>query len=93
MEYKAHIHEDHFNNDWYEFIEYGTTNKQTVFLQQSGFSRESSIFIQSPENRAKYITVVNGERKIKRSILRCGNLSVETDAKDVQFNMPELFID
>lgn len=93
LEYKAVHRVDHFENDWYEFVEYGTTNPDTIFLQQSGFSREASIFIQKPSNYSKYISEVNGKKRIKRSILECGNIGVETEAADIQFNIPELFID
>ena len=93
MEYKAYHNVDHFDNDWYEYVEYGTTNPDTIFLQQNGFSREASIFIQKPSNYNKYVTEVNGEKKIKRSILECGNIGVETEAQDIQFNIPELFVD
>lgn len=84
---------DHFQNDWYEFVEYGTTNPLTIFLQQIGFSRESSKFIEEPSNRNKYLTEVDGELRIHRSILECGNIGVETESQDIQFNMPELFIE
>lgn len=93
LEYKAVHGVDHFENDWYEFVEYGTTNPGTIFLQQSGFSREASIFIQSPVNYKKYILEVAGQKRIKRNILECGNTCVETEAADIQFNMPELFVD
>lgn len=93
LEYKAVHGMDHFENDWYEFVEYGTTNPDTIFLQQSGFSREASIFIQKPSNYSKYILKVDGKKRIKRSILECGNIGVETEATDIQFNIPELFID
>lgn len=92
MEYKAFHQIDHFDNDWYEYVEYGTTNPDTIFLQQNGFSRESSIFIQKPSNYNKYVTVLDGEKKIRRSILECGNIGVETEAQDIQFNIPELFV-
>ena len=93
MEYKAFHQVDHFDNDWYEYVEYGTTNPDTIFLQQNGFSRETSIFIQTPSNYNKYVTEIDGEKKIKRSILECGNIGVETEAQDIQFNIPELFVD
>lgn len=93
MEYKAFHQVDHFDNDWYEYVEYGTTNPDTIFLQQNGFSREASIFIQTPSNYNKYVTEIDGEKKIKRSILECGNIGVETEAQDIQFNIPELFVD
>lgn len=94
LEYKRqHDNVEYFENDWYEYIEYGTTNPDTIFLQQNGFSREASIFILDPKNAKKYFTVIDGERKIKRDILHCDNLGVETEAQDIQFNIPELFVD
>ena len=91
LEYKAIHNLDHFDNDWYEYVEYGTTNPDTIFLQQSGFSREASLYIQKPSNYAKYVVDDNGIKKIKISILGCGNIGVETEAADIQYNMPELF--
>ena len=93
LEYKDVHQVEHFQNDWYEFVEYGTTNPLTIFLQQIGFSRESSKFIEEPSNRNKYLTEVDGELRIHRSILECGNIGVETESHDIQFNMPELFIE
>ena len=93
MEYKAVHQVENFDNDWYEDVEYGTTNPITIFLQQNGFSREASIYIQTPSNYSKYVTDVDGEKKIKRSILECGNIGVETEAQDIQFNIPELFVE
>ena len=93
MEYKAVHQVENFDNDWYEYVEYGTTNPITIFLQQNGFSREASIYIQTPSNYSKYVTDVDGEKKIKRSILECGNIGVETEAQDIQFNIPELFVE
>lgn len=37
--------EGEMNNDRYEFVEYGTTNKLTIFLQRNGFFRETALFI------------------------------------------------
>lgn len=93
LEYKAVHGVDHFENDWYEFVEYGTTNPDTIFLQQIGFSREAAIFIQTPSNYSKYISEVDDQKRIRYSILECGNIGVETEAADIQFNMPELFIE
>lgn len=90
-EYKKQHQVDSFPNDWYEYVEYGTTNPMTIFLQQSGFSREVSSFIQ--EHQDKYIIESDHEVKIKKTILHCGNLGVETEANDIQFNMPELFVE
>lgn len=91
IEYKAVHKVENFDNDWYEFVEYGTTNPDTIFLQQSGFSREASLFIQRPSNYSKYIIEIDGVKKIKLSILECGNIGVETEASDIKYNVPELF--
>ena len=32
-------------NDWYEFVEYGSTNKRSIEIQKYGFSRESALYI------------------------------------------------
>ena len=93
MEYKEFHQVENFDNDWYEYVEYGTTNPLTIFLQQNGFSREASLFIQTPSNYNKYVVEIDGEKKIKRSILSCGNIGVETEASDIQFNIPNLFVD
>lgn len=93
LEYKEYHKVEHFENDWYEYIEYGTTNPLRIFLQQSGFSREVSSFMLKPANKSKYLTEVNGEPRIYRTILQCGDIGVETEAQDIQFNMPELFVD
>lgn len=84
IEYKAVHKVENFDNDWYEFVEYGTTNPDTIFLQQSGFSREASLFIQRPSNYSKYVDEFDGNKKIKLSILECGNIGVETEAADIQ---------
>lgn len=91
--HKEELNADHFDNDWYEFVEYGTTNPDTIFLQQSGFSREASLFIQRPSNYSKYVVEVDGVKRIKLAILECGNIGVETEASDIQYNVPELFIE
>lgn len=91
--HKEELNADHFDNDWYEFVEYGTINPDTIFLQQSGFSREASLFIQRPSNYSKYVVEVDGVKRIKLAILECGNIGVETEASDIQYNVPELFIE
>ena len=81
--YKEYHKVDHFDNDWYEFVEYGTTNPLTIFLQQVGFDREASLFLEQPSNRKKYVVEENGEIKIHRSIFFCGDENVETQVNDM----------
>jgi hypothetical protein len=35
------------DNDWYEYVEYGTTNPLSIMLQKCGFSRETSDYIKN----------------------------------------------
>jgi len=91
LEYKSYHQCESFDNDWYEYVEYGTTNPVTIFLQQAGFSRETAAYIQV--NQHKYLTEVDGEYRVKKTVMDCGNDSVVTDVHDLQFNIPELFVD
>lgn len=46
-EYKKIHGVDEFDNNWYEYVEFGTTNPLTILLQRNGFSRESATFIKT----------------------------------------------
>lgn len=78
-----------FENDWYEYVEYGSVNALTIFLQRNGFSRDTADFIR--RNQTKYIIKQNGHVKLKKSILFCNKQSVVDEIKDIAFNIPELF--
>ncbi len=43
-EYKRIHNVKEFDNNWYEYVEFGTTNPLTILLQRNGFSREASIY-------------------------------------------------
>lgn len=79
-----------FANDWYEFVEYGSTNELTIFFQRNGLSRDTSDYIR---NHREYLEMVKGEQKLKKSILSCPKESVSEELNDLQFNIPELFVD
>lgn len=93
LEYKDFHQVEHFDNDWYEYVEYGTTNATTIFLQRVGFTRDSAKFLESPVNFKKYIVKEGNVIKVRKSAAECGNESVEIDVREIQFNMPELFVD
>ena len=91
LEYKRVHGVDSFDNDWYEYVEYGTTNPLTIFLQQSGFSRETSQYIIL--RKTKYIVETDDGTRLHPDVLKCGDFGVETEASDLRINMPELFVD
>lgn len=82
---------NHFNNDWYEFVEYGTCNNLRITLQRSGFSREASSYIR--QNASEYIVWQNDEPRVKLAILECKNDIVRHEAAEIRYNVPELFVD
>lgn len=91
-EYKRFHKLETIKNDWYEYVEYGTTNPLTITLQRSGFSRETSTYIK--QHRSQYVVnMPSGDIKLKRSLVECGNISVSREVAEIQYNIPELFID
>ena len=89
-EYKRFHNIDVLPNDWYEYVEYGTTNPLTIFLQRNGFSREASTYI---KQHLEYITEINGEYKVKTELLDCPSKSVCKEAAEIKYNIPELFFE
>ena len=82
--------QDISNNDWYEYVEYGTCNKQVVLLQKIGFTRESAIYIYS-QHKDKVATKDGKIKAIKNSLLKCPKIAEE--AKRVKYNYYNLFVD
>lgn len=79
-------------HDWYEFVEYGTTNSLSILLQRNGFSREASLYIK--ENKDAFVVTVQGVPKLKRSLVtECPKESVRNEISELVFNAPELFLD
>lgn len=84
-----------FDNDWYEYIEFDTTNSLTIILQRYGFSREvSSYIIRHVTDFVDYshATETASFVLIKDKLLTCNDDSTRTETPDVYTNVPELFI-
>ena len=92
-EYKRqYTNNEPFNNDWHEYIEYGTDNKLRIMLQRSGFLRDSTEYIQ--KNADKFVRgTPDNPKLIKQALLRSHNSLVRHDAEEIQYNVPEIFID
>ena len=71
-------------DNWYEFVEYGSTNKRAIAIQKHGFSRESAMYIL--RQGQKYIAADEPELRLHRSILECPNKGVQNDADMIQYN-------
>jgi len=90
QEYKRIKNVSEFNNDWYEYVEYGTTNPLTTFFQRNGFSRETATYIKT--HRQDYIILRDNTVRLKDTILTCGSPSVRREVAELKYNVPELFI-
>jgi len=91
-EYKRFHKVDSFPNDRYESVDYGTTNPLPIMLQRNGFSRKTSTYIR--QHRTEYVIVTpEREVKLRRSLANCPSASVRKEVADIQYNIPELFID
>lgn len=91
-EYKRVHGEKSLNrNNWYEYVEYGTTNEVTIQLQRYGFSRESATYIKA---HPQYFTVDGeGNVHVKNDLENCGDNEVVQQIPDIRFNTPELFVE
>lgn len=90
-EYKKVHGVTEFDNNWYEYVEFGTTNPITILLQRNGFSREAATYIRS--HQAEYVTAKDtGILCLRKELLNCGNASIEMEAADIILNAPGLFI-
>ena len=79
-------------NDWYEYVEYGTTRPLTIFLQRNGFSRETAMYIR--EHVDEYVVDLDIENpKLRRSIRNCKSASVRKEVESMLYNIPDLFVD
>lgn len=77
-------------NNWYEYVEFGTTNPLTILLQRSGFSRESARYIK--EHHEYVIRDGNtGQLKLSPALARCGNTDVRNEVIYIRQNSPEIF--
>lgn len=90
QEYRACFPDASFT-DWYELVEYGTTNPEAVWLQRNGFTREAAAYI--TEKRSQYITFGdNDQLRLKPALLECENRSIRREAEQVQYNSPEIYL-
>ena len=61
-EYKRVHGENSLNkNNWYEYVEYGTTNEVTIQLQRYGFSCESATYIKRIHSTMQLVRMVMSE--------------------------------
>lgn len=77
------------DNNWYQYLEYGTSNDLRIWLQQNGYSRESSQYI---EDKADEF-IVNGPfgPLISNRIDDANDPDDINETKEIKVNVPEIF--
>ncbi|PMD06466.1 helicase [Brevibacterium paucivorans] len=88
-EYKAIHGVEQFDNDWYEYVQYGTTNPTTILLQRFGFTRESATYIR--RNVSRPLIQEGSEYYLNPALLESQNRNVRKEANEIRFNVPEAF--
>lgn len=88
-EYKAFHDIEQFENDWYEYVQYGTTNPMTILLQRFGFTRESATYIR--RNVPRPLIQEGSEYYLNPELLKSANRNVRKEANEIRFNVPEAF--
>lgn len=77
------------DNNWYQYLEYGTSSDLRIWLQQNGYSRESSQYIES--NADDLIITGPGEPLISNKISQVNDPDVISETKEVRANVPGIF--
>lgn len=83
--------ENALQNDWYEYVEYGTNNKKVIWLQKHGFMREQALqLLKQP--LLLYLKEIDGEILIDSEILEVAKGEVLVAIETVRINYPEIFV-
>lgn len=81
--YKKKKEIDNLENDWYEYLAYGTNRKEIIELQKMGFSREIALKIYKS---SKYIIFDTDSIYISTEILDDENEDIAEEANEVYLN-------
>lgn len=81
-EYKRIHGIEQFENDWYEYVEYGTMRRETILLQRLGFTRESAIYIRTNDPDA--LVIYEGIPHLSPILLESPNRNVRNKRNQIQ---------
>lgn len=96
-EYKRFHGVEYMDNDWYEYVEFGTCNPISIALQRNGYVRETAKWIQDNDEK---LNLIDRSRSCKfadfvlnyDSLMESGEDEVVEETKVIAFNVPELFV-
>lgn len=81
---------DSIDNDWSDYVEYGSTDPVVQYLQRAGFSREAAQYIKNHPD--SYTITQNGDPLLlKDALMKCDDPGIINEVEDARTNYPELF--
>ena len=83
---------DSLKNDWYEYVEYGTSNDYVIALQKYGFLREEALVL-TKAPYLWYIDFTGSPFSIKKAIIKTAPKDLRNSIVRVMINYPELFVE
>jgi hypothetical protein len=86
--YKKVFGLDALQNDWSEYLDFGTNDDNVIFLQKMGFSREVAKFL---IDNNEYIVIRNGIVKISNKVYDAESMRVIEELDVAKINYPEIF--
>lgn len=87
-EMKRYLNVTALDNDWYEFIEYGTHDRFRIWLQKCGYSRESAYYI---EKHPEYCKRNGASYHLEIALLEVKDTNIRDETRDIMYNHPEIF--
>ncbi|MDU4241054.1 MAG: hypothetical protein E7I21_10685, partial [Limosilactobacillus fermentum] len=82
---------DELDNDWYQYLEYGTTDESVIWLEQLGYSRSNSIEIVTDKIEA-IVTDSQGDKLVLKLIHEMHNPEIERETERIMMNYPDSFV-
>lgn len=82
---------DELDNDWYQYLEYGTTDESVIWLEQLGYSRSNAIEIVTNKIEA-IVTDSQGDKLVLKLIHEMHNPEIERETERIMMNYPDSFV-
>ena len=83
---------DKLENDWYQYLEYGTTDENVIWLEQLGYDRNSALEITNSEIDIISTNELGNKVLLRNRIEELKNSEINNETEHIIKNYPDLFI-
>ncbi len=91
-EYKKIHNLENLTNDWYEYVEYGSTKQPIILLQKLGYTRETAIIINQIKAYSPY-KFIDKKFYLSKKLLKSHHPSIKKESNELYYNLIDVFID